>query len=78
MDVFWPSASPNQPETVNVTLHDLRQAFRALTDTAIVEFVDGAYLLNTLLDVWIDHIEAFDDGTSRPAANLKPPNSGSC
>ena len=60
MDVFWPSASPDSARnSLNVAVHDLRQAFRPLTDTAIVEFVEGAYLLNPLLDVWLD-IEAFE------------------
>ena len=60
MDVFWPSASPDLARnSLNVAVHDLRQAFRALTDTAIVEFDDGAYLLNPLLDVWFD-VEAFE------------------
>jgi DNA-binding SARP family transcriptional activator len=60
MDVFWPSVSPDLARnSLNVAVHDLRQAFRALTDLPIIEFGEGAYLLNPSLDVWLD-VEEFE------------------
>ncbi len=60
MDVFWPSVSPDLARnSLNVAVHDLRQAFRAQTDLPIIEFGEGAYLLNPGVDVWLD-VEEFE------------------
>jgi DNA-binding SARP family transcriptional activator len=60
MDVFWPDAGPKAARNnLNVTLHRLRQALRAVDDLPIVIFENGAYRLSPDLQIWID-IDEFE------------------
>jgi DNA-binding SARP family transcriptional activator len=55
MDMFWPEAAPEAARnSLNVALHGLRQAFRALTDVPVVLFHEGAYRINPELRLWVD------------------------
>jgi DNA-binding SARP family transcriptional activator len=60
MDAFWPDSLPEAARnSLNVTLHTLRQVFRAVDDRPVVMFEDGAYRLHPALGVWID-VEEFE------------------
>jgi DNA-binding SARP family transcriptional activator len=60
MDTFWPDAGPEAARnSLNVTLHRLRQALRTADDAPIVIFEDGAYRLNPDLQIWLD-VEDFE------------------
>jgi DNA-binding SARP family transcriptional activator len=59
MSAFWPDASPESARnSLNVALHGLRQALRAVADVPVVVFQNGAYRLSPDLQVWID-VEEF-------------------
>jgi DNA-binding SARP family transcriptional activator len=59
MEAFWPEASPESARnSLNVALHGLRQALRAVSDIPVVIFQNGAYRLNPDLRVSID-VEEF-------------------
>ncbi len=61
MDTFWPNAGPDTARnSLNVAIHSLRQTFQAVTRLPIILFKNGAYLLNTDIDLWLD-IEDFED-----------------
>jgi DNA-binding SARP family transcriptional activator len=60
MDLFWPEADPESARnSLNVAIHGLRQAFRALDEIAVVLFENGAYRLNPDLTIWLD-VEEFE------------------
>jgi DNA-binding SARP family transcriptional activator len=60
MDFFWPDSSPEAARnSLNVAIHGLRQAFRTVTTTTVVQFENGAYRLNPDLAIWVD-VEAFE------------------
>lgn len=60
MDMFWPDAHVDAARNnLNVAIHGLRQALRSVTDIPVVNYEDGAYLLNPTLTIWVD-IEDFD------------------
>ncbi|NTU80378.1 MAG: hypothetical protein HGA45_13545 [Chloroflexales bacterium] len=60
MDFFWPESSPESARnSLNVAIHGLRQAFRAVTETAVVIFENGAYRLDPELGIWVD-VEEFE------------------
>ena len=60
MEAFWPSAAfESARNSLNVAVYDMRQAFRELTETPIVEYDEGAYGLNPDLRIWSD-VEAFE------------------
>lgn len=71
MDTFWPDADEKAARnSLNVTLFNLRRAFKAEHDIDIVLFEDGAYRLNPAVDVWVDADEflcAIEAGQKRDA-----------
>lgn len=55
MDTFWPDAGEKAARnSLNVTLFNLRRAFKAGHDIEIVLFEDGAYQVNPALEIWVD------------------------
>ena len=55
MDVFWPAVPPDQARNrFHVALSGLRRSLRAVCDIPVVVFRDGAYGLNTDLDLQVD------------------------
>ena len=59
METFWPDAAPESARnSLNVALHGLRQALKAVADTPVVVFQNGAYHVSPELRVWID-VEEF-------------------
>ncbi|HWQ15919.1 MAG TPA: BTAD domain-containing putative transcriptional regulator, partial [Roseiflexaceae bacterium] len=60
MDLFWPEARPEAARnSLNVALHGLRQAFRAVSDLPVVIFQEGAYRINPDVSLWVD-VEEFE------------------
>lgn len=60
MDVFWPEASPDAARNnLNVAMHGLRQALKAVTDQQVVMFREGAYQLHGEIRQWLD-VEEFE------------------
>ncbi|MFC1463245.1 MAG: BTAD domain-containing putative transcriptional regulator [Candidatus Brachytrichaceae bacterium NZ_4S206] len=60
MEMFWPDAAPEAARnSLNVALHGLRQAFRAVTDETILEHSAGSYRFNPRLKIWVD-VEEFE------------------
>lgn len=60
MDMFWPEASPQAARNnLNVALHNLRQAFRPVTELPIVIYDNNLYQLNPDLKLWLD-IDEFE------------------
>jgi DNA-binding SARP family transcriptional activator len=60
MEFFWPDSTPESARnSLNVAIHGLRQSFKALTETPVVLFEQGAYRLNPELVVWVD-VEEFE------------------
>lgn len=60
MEFFWPEASPEAARnSLNVAIHGLRQAFRAVSEQPVVIFENGAYRLDPALAVWVD-VEEFE------------------
>ncbi len=55
MDVFWPEAGPESARNrLNVALHHLRQALRAVTEAPLIVFESGAYSLRPDLRLELD------------------------
>lgn len=55
MDVFWPDAGEKAARnSLNVTLFNLRRAFKTGHDVDIVLFENGAYKINPSLKLWVD------------------------
>jgi DNA-binding SARP family transcriptional activator len=60
MDIFWPDAGPESARnSLNVAMHNLRQALSSVTKIPVICFEEGAYHLASNLDVWLD-VEEFD------------------
>ena len=60
MDTFWPNSSPEAARNnLNVAIHTIRQGFHAVSDEPIIEFINGAYHLNSTIQLWID-VEEFE------------------
>jgi DNA-binding SARP family transcriptional activator len=60
MDIFWPDAEPETARNnLNVAMHSLRRALRAITFLPVIVFEGGAYGLDPILQVWLD-IEEFE------------------
>jgi DNA-binding SARP family transcriptional activator len=65
MEVFWPGSPPEAARnSLNVAVHGLRRALRAVTDGPVVVLEAGAYRLDAGLGLWVDvdefeqHVEA--------------------
>jgi DNA-binding SARP family transcriptional activator len=55
MEVFWPEAIPEAARNnLNVAVHGLRRAFRAAADMPIIVLEDGAYQLDSAVELWLD------------------------
>ncbi|HZC99716.1 MAG TPA: BTAD domain-containing putative transcriptional regulator [Actinomycetes bacterium] len=55
MEVFWPNATPKSARNnLNVAVHGLRRALRALADVPVVILQDAAYRLHPDLRLWLD------------------------
>lgn len=60
MDRFWPDAAPEAARNnLNVAIHGLRQALKAISDLPVVIFQDGAYRIHSDLTIWLD-VEEFE------------------
>jgi DNA-binding SARP family transcriptional activator len=60
MDIFWPDTEPEiARNNLNVALHNLRRALRAVTDLSVIVYKDGTYGLDPNLQVWLD-VEEFE------------------
>jgi DNA-binding SARP family transcriptional activator len=60
MDIFWPDAEPEMARNnLNVAMHSLRRALRAVIFLPVIIFADGAYGLEPNLQVWLD-VEEFE------------------
>ncbi len=60
MDVFWPEAEPETARNnLNVAIHSLRRALRSTIFLPVIVFEDGAYGLDSNLQVWLD-VEEFE------------------
>jgi DNA-binding SARP family transcriptional activator len=60
MDVFWPDAEPDTARnSLNVAMHSLRKALRTIIFLPVIVFEDGAYGLESNLQVWLD-VEEFE------------------
>jgi DNA-binding SARP family transcriptional activator len=60
MEIFWPDSDPEASRNnLNVAMHSLRQALRSFTDLAVIRFENGAYGLDTNLELWLD-VEEFE------------------
>ncbi|HEX9386267.1 MAG TPA: winged helix-turn-helix domain-containing protein, partial [Anaerolineales bacterium] len=58
MDIFWPDAEPETARNnLNVAMHSLRRALRALIFLPVIVFEAGAYGLEPNLQVWLDVAE---------------------
>ena len=64
MELFWPEAHPDAARNnLNVSIYGLRQALRSINpDYSHILFQEESYLLNPVMELWID-IEEF---TKRP------------
>jgi two-component SAPR family response regulator len=55
MDIFWPDADPETARnSLNVAMHSLRKALRSIIFLPVIVFEDGAYGLESNLQVWLD------------------------
>lgn len=55
LDIFWPDSSPDSARrSLHQTIYVLRQALRLGDDRSSIIQVDGGYMLNPDLDVWVD------------------------
>jgi DNA-binding SARP family transcriptional activator/tetratricopeptide (TPR) repeat protein len=55
MELLWPEADPEAARnSLNVSMHGLRQALRTAADVPVVVYQRGAYRLSPALRVWID------------------------
>lgn len=61
MDTFWRGSDPDAARNnLNVALHSLRSALREITETPIIIFDKGNYILNPDLQVWLD-VDEFEN-----------------
>ncbi len=55
MEAFWPEASPDSARnSLNVAIHSLRQALKAVLEIPVILFQENTYLLNPDLARWVD------------------------
>jgi len=55
MDIFWPDAEPETARNnLNVAMHNLRRALRAVIFLPVVAYEAGSYGLEPNLQVWLD------------------------
>ncbi|MDQ2997740.1 MAG: winged helix-turn-helix domain-containing protein [Chloroflexota bacterium] len=55
MEIFWPEGSPESARnSLNVAMHGLRQALRAVTSDPVIVFQNGVYRFNPDLRIWLD------------------------
>jgi len=55
MEIFWPEGSPESARnSLNVAMHGLRQALRAVTNDPVILFQNGVYRFNPDLRIWLD------------------------
>jgi DNA-binding SARP family transcriptional activator len=55
MEIFWPEGSPESARnSLNVAMHGLRQALRAVTNDPVIVFQNGVYRFNPDLRIWLD------------------------
>jgi DNA-binding SARP family transcriptional activator len=55
MDIFWPDADPETARnSLNVAMYSLRKALRSIIFLPVIVFEDGAYGLESNLQVWLD------------------------
>ncbi len=55
MELFWPESSPaSARNNLNVAVHGLRKAFRAVTRTPVIVLADRRYRISPDIDVWLD------------------------
>jgi len=58
MERFWSGSSPQAARnSLNVAVHGLRRAFRAVTDRPVIQFAANAYRLHPAVRVWLDFEE---------------------
>jgi DNA-binding SARP family transcriptional activator len=58
MDTFWRDSDPESARnSLNVSLHSLRQALRTITRGPVVIFEQGNYFFNPEIRIWIDYEE---------------------
>lgn len=61
MDVFWGEAEPETARNnLNVAMHSLRKALRAVIFLPMIIYENGAYGLDPNLEVWLD-VEEFEE-----------------
>ena len=61
MDLFWPESKPEAARNnLNVAMHGLRRATRAVTSLPVVIFKEGAYHLCPDLNLWLD-VDEFEN-----------------
>jgi DNA-binding SARP family transcriptional activator len=60
MDIFWPDMEPETARNnLNVAIHSLRKALRTAIFLPVIVFEDGAYGLESNMQVWLD-VEEFE------------------
>lgn len=60
MDLFWPGSTPEAARnSLNVAIHGVRRALRAVTDRPVVVFDGNAYGLAPEMRLWLD-VDEFD------------------
>lgn len=60
MDVFWPDAEPETARNnLNVAIHAIRRALRAVTDLPVILYSGGAYNITPDVQIWLD-VEEFE------------------
>jgi DNA-binding SARP family transcriptional activator len=60
MDVFWPEATPETARNnLNVAMHNLRKNLRTVIFLPLIVYEDGAYGLDSSVQVWLD-VEEFE------------------
>jgi DNA-binding SARP family transcriptional activator len=70
METFWPGSTPEAARnSLNVAVHGLRRALRAVTDFPVVVMERGSYRLHHDLRIWldVDEFERHVDGGRRLA-----------
>jgi DNA-binding SARP family transcriptional activator len=75
MEVFWPDSSPEAARnSLNVALHGLRRALRAVADVPVVVLERSAYRLAADLRLWVDaeEFERHMEGGRRLEADGEP------
>jgi DNA-binding SARP family transcriptional activator len=60
MDLFWPDAEPETARNnLNVAIHAIRRALRAVIDRPMILYRNGAYSIAPDMRVWLD-VEEFE------------------